>query len=246
MRDSRVGITRRAVLLLAVVLLGVVIAWGLTWPLATRQGVNYRQTTRNIPTYVKAIDFVQRHLQYKVLTSTICADLTSPRDCMLAIFNWTGTNIRQTPDGWPVIDDHVLHIIIRGHGKDDQMADVFTTLSTYAGIPAFWHELKDRQGRTSRIFSFVRLGYGWTPVDVERQVLFRDDEHRLATVDELLHNRQLLDVASGSGRLDYSSLFSDPFLDPFVAPDPLRAELHQPWARLKYEIGQAVGLGSVR
>lgn len=220
--------------------LAAIAVWLLSRPLTTRQGVNYQQTTRNIPAYVKALDFLQRHYQYKLLASTICADPKSSQECMLAIFRWTRATIRPTPDGWPVIDDHVLHIIIRGHGASDQMADVFSTLSTYAGIPAFWHEFRDRQGRSSVIMSFARLEHGWVPLDVERQVLFADRDGGLATVDELGRNPQLLAAAAGPDTPAYATLLTDRFKEPFVAPDPLRAELHQPWQRLKYEIGQGL------
>ena len=56
----------------------------------------------------------------------------------MEIFIWTCENIRKQPDGLPVIDDHVWHIIIRGYGEPDQSSDVFTTLCNYAGIRAFY------------------------------------------------------------------------------------------------------------
>ncbi len=233
----------------AVVLaLGGIAVWVLTLPLTTRQGVNYRQTTRSIPAYVKSIDFMQRHFQYRLLASNICAGLNASQDCMLAILRWTGANIRPTPDGWPVIDDHVLHIIIRGHGKDDQIADVFTTLSTYAGIPAFWMFLKDPNDGTYFVLSFARLQDGWIPLDVERQRVFRANDGRLATVGDLLGDPRLIQAGTNGGpeAHRYLRFISKDFLDPFVVPEPLRAELHQPWQRWKYELELATGLRSAR
>ena len=60
------------------------------------------------------------------------------RTRVLAVFDWTARRIQPTPEGWPVVDDHILNIIIRGYGMTDQRADVFATLTTYAGVPAFW------------------------------------------------------------------------------------------------------------
>ena len=234
-------LSRRMVWLACLGLLLVAAVVVLTMPLTTRQGVNYKVSARRIPAYVKGIDFIHRHYQYGALASTICSGIASARDCVLAIFRWTGSNIRPTPDGWPVIDDHVWHIIVRGHGKSDQIADVFTTLSTYAGIPAFWHELKAAGTPASLVLSFVRLEDGWVPIDVEGQVLFEDNDGGLATVEELLREPGLLDDAAASHPA-YRAFISRRFLDPFVVPEPLRAELHQPWARLKYETLRAVGL----
>ena len=110
----------------------------LTLPTTTRQGINYRVTVYHLPAYVKAIDFLHRHYQQQLLTDRIAGSEKSDVDRVLAIFDWTHTNIPPTPKGWPIVDDHVLNIVIRGHGMSDQIADVFATLSVYAGVPAFF------------------------------------------------------------------------------------------------------------
>ena len=106
-------------------------------PATTRQGLNFEVSARRTPLYIKAMEFLVRDHEYRRLADEITAGATTDEQRALALFGWTRTHIRPRPGGWPVVDDHILNIIIRGYGEDDQMADVFTTLTTYAGVPAF-------------------------------------------------------------------------------------------------------------
>jgi len=215
----------------------------LTLPTTTFQGVNYRVTAYRIPAYVKAIDLIQRHYQYGLLVSRICGGKSSDEDCVIALFNWTHENIRPTPAGWPVVDDHPLNIAIRGYGKSDQMADLFTILSVYAGVPAFFKFLTidDRM----LVLSFVQLDGKWIPFDVEHHTTFRNRNGQMANVDELLADPALVDAGTGNvlpGGLVYSRFVSRKTLAPFVVPSTLRGELQQPIARLGYELRRLVGM----
>lgn len=217
----------------------------LTLPLTTRQGVNYRVTAYRIPAYVKTIDFLQRHYQYRLLVSRICEGRKSDVDCVMAIFDWTHTNILPTPAGWPIVDDHPLNIVIRGYGKADQMADVFATLSVYAGVPAFFEFVEDPSRRAVLPLAFAHLEGRWIPFDVEHHVVFRDRQGRLASVEDLVTDPAWVDRAGGDVRpsgLPYSTFISAKNLRPFVVPHPLRSELQQPWPRVRYEVRRAVGL----
>lgn len=216
----------------------------LTLSLTTRQGVNYRVTAHRIPAYVKTIDFLQRHYQYHLLVSRICAGRPSDVECLLAIFDWTHKNVPPTPDGWTVVDDHVTNIIIRGHGTSDQIADVFATLSVYAGVPAFFKWVKAPGHDTVLVLAFARIDSRWIPFDVEHQIAFKDRQGNLAGVDELVADPALVD-AQAAGRLvrglPYSTFISRQTLVPFVPPSTLRADLQQPWPRLRYELRRAIG-----
>ena len=217
----------------------------LTLPLTTRQGVNYRVTTYPIPAYVKAIDFLQRHFQYQLLVSRICAGKTAGEECVLAIFDWTHKNIPLTPEGWTVVDDHVTSIITRGHGGSDQIADVFVTLTGYAGVPAVPRWIKDANGDFRLVLAFAHLNGKWVGFDVQRHIAFRDRNGQLAGVEQLVADPALVDAQAQGILLKgyaYSSLVSEKTLMPFVVPHPLRAELQQPWPRLRHELARVTGL----
>jgi len=216
----------------------------LTLSLTTRQGVNGRVTVYSIPAYVKAIDFLQRHFQYQLLVSRIC-DGTLPENCALALLDWTHENIRPTPEGWRVTDDHVTNIIIRGHGEPDQISDVFVTLAGYAGIPAEskWVLIPGRDNRL--VLALAQLDGKWVPFDVPRHIAFRDRRDELAGLDELFADPALIDAQTGGILIEgvpYSSLLSEQTLMPFTVEYPLRAVMQQPWPRFQHELRRVIGL----
>ncbi len=238
------GWRRSRLLWILVAALAIVAMWAVAlMPLSTRRGVDFQVTTYRIPTYVKVIDFFHRHYQHQLLVQSICAGKTSETDCVMALFDWTHQNIPPTPRGWPAIDDHPLHVVIRGHGGDDQIADIFIILTGYAGVPAFAKWLDNRTD--GLVLAFARLEGKWVVFDVRRHIVFRNWNRHLADVEELLADPGLVDSQTAGVALRngsrYSSFMSRRLLAPLDAPYPTRAELQQPWARLVYEVQHAVG-----
>lgn len=219
----------------------------LTLPLTTRQGINYEVTDYSIPAYVKALDFLQRHFQYRQLVSRICSGKASDVECVLAIFDWTHQRIPLTPEGWTVVDDHVSNIVIRGHGGSDQIADVFVTLAGYAGVPAAFRWITHPDGDATLIVAFARLNDKWVMFDVERHLLFHSRDGSFADIQELVADPAQVDAEAGHLLIrghQYSSYITAATLLPFTVSAPTRAQMQQPWARLKYEVRRAVGLES--
>jgi hypothetical protein len=210
-------------------------------PVQSMQGIDYRVATHTLPLYAKALDFVQRDSMYERLAGEIAGGAISPEARALAIFDWTRAHIRDTPDGFPVVDDHISHIVIRGYGEDDQKADVFTTLSTYAGVPAFW-PLTDPPS-PELILSYVWIDGRWRVVDVANGIVFRRKDGALAAVEELAADASI--VHSGAGDRTHRSKPYVSYFDGFrppQAPDILRAELQMTWPRLTYRVRRFVGM----
>ena len=119
------------------------------------QGVDGHQREIKMPLYAKGIQFLARHYEYARLAREITKNAKTDKEKVLRIFDWTHENIKRVSRGMPVVDDHVLNIIIRGYGTNDQFQDVFTTLCAYNGIPAFWDWVYDKKHRARYPFSFV-------------------------------------------------------------------------------------------
>lgn len=209
----------------------------------TKKGVNFEVTTHRLPLYVKTIEFLDRHAQYRQLADEITRGVVTDEGRILAVFNWTTRNIRPTPDGWPVVDDHILNIVIRGHGLADQRADVFATIASYAGVPSFWCKVDAPGTKDGLILSFARLGGRWVVIDVDHGFVFRTAGGAMATAEDIAVNPALLPadarslmVGSTPYRLVFDSLRTPPI------PRLLRAELQMPWPRLWYETRRTVGL----
>lgn len=213
-----------------------------TSTVTTRQGLNFQVTTLEIPLYAKVLDFFHRHYQYEALAKQITGGLGSDQERALAIFDWTRRNIRRTPEGWTVVDDHVLNIIIRGHGVGDQMADVFTTLSTYAGVPAFWRILTAPGSGKKLALSFARVEGKWVVFDVKNGLTFRNEQGALASVEEIAADPRLVERTAGTLRyhgIPYRRYFEG-FMPPRV-PGVLRAEMQMPWPRLIFQSRRLLG-----
>jgi hypothetical protein len=205
-------------------------------PVKTRQGVNYEVSEHRVPLYLKLTDFVNRSVQYEQIAGEIARDLPTEESRAVAVFEWTRRNIRSTPDGFPVVDDHILNIITRGYGQPDQQADVFATLSTYAGVPAFWQTLRVSDSDGGLILAFALIDRRWRVFDVAGGVAFRNERNELATLDEVrgtpaLAPARLRNVVIGT--VSYADRLARAALPEI--PDPLRSELQMPGARLWHE-----------
>lgn len=226
---------------LTLIVVAGLVAVGLV-PTETKQGVDFSVSTHTLPLYAKALDFLQRDSSYARLAQQIVGEQASAESRSLTIFEWTRKNVRDTPAGFPVVDDHVSHIIIRGYGVDDQKADVFTTLTTYAGVPAFFGYAQ----RDSRdlVLSFVWIGRAWRVFDVEHGIAFRNRGGALASAEELAADRSLVAV-NAANRVDPSTPYDSYFagFHPPVAPDILRPELQMIWPRVSHSVKRLVGLG---
>lgn len=150
-------------------------------PLTSRQGKDGRHITKSIPLYAKVSGFLFRDYEYRNLSRSITKNIEGDLDKVLAIYNWTIKHIKRPPKELKVVDDHIWDIIVRGYGTGDQMADVFTTLTSYAGYDAFWHKISIDSDKRRLILSFVKIGDTWHIFDVLNNRYFRDKKE----LDEL-------------------------------------------------------------
>lgn len=207
-------------------------------PTTTYQGVDYIVKAHSLPLYLKALDFVDRDLHYRKQAAEITAGAMTDESKARAAFDWTRANIRDTPPGFPVLDDHIWHIILRGYGQSDQKADVFTTLLSYAGVPAYFIFIGPRPELT---LSLVKIDGRWRAADVANEVLFRSRTGQWATAEELAADTTL---ASAQGPKTYGGLPYARFFDGFHAPIPpdlTRADMQVPGARTWFRLRRLFG-----
>ena len=114
----------------------------------TKQGVNFNVYTYKIPLYLKLMGLFERDFEYKRIAKRICGTEKSEKVIVMRILDWTDKFIvKQFPESFPIYDDHIFNIIKRGYGTGDQRIDVATTLSTYAGVRAFWGYIYDNNNK---------------------------------------------------------------------------------------------------
>ncbi len=227
-------------LLASSAIVGVALWWGLALPMTTRQGINYHVSTYQIPAYAKGAAFLHRHYETKALARGITRGLATDRERVEAIYQWTIANIRPIPKGFPIVDDHVWHIIIRGYGGADQTADVFTTLCAYAGLRAFWHPVSIQDHPAWLFPSFVRVDGRWVLFDIDNKKVFTEAAGEFLDVEELLSDPKAM-AAAGRTRNGVKYRLYLERLKPFHEPYPLRAEMQMPGPRICFELWRRLG-----
>jgi hypothetical protein len=206
-----------------------------------QQGINGKVSAIKMPLYAKLMDFCTRSNHYKLLTESIIKGRDSTdKEKLIALFDWTAAHIRHVPNGFPIVDDHVDNIIIRGYGTDDQSADVFTTLATYAGFKGGIYLTKIYPEKRVHAMSIVAHGHRKLLFDTYAGYYFLNEKKEIASIDDIAKNIDLVksivkDVKIFEG-LDYYRFFEN-----VKSVDNIswtKADMQMPSKRLIHGIGR--------
>lgn len=223
------------ILLIGVILFTAIILL-LNIKVTTLQGISYEVHTIKIPLYLKMLDFMDRHYNYKQLVKRIIKNEDEEKNRVMNIFSWTYHNIKKQPDNLPVIDDHAWHIIVRGYGVHDQSCDVFATLCNYAGVDAFFNTFYTKEKDKKISLSFATIHNHLYVFDPYNGVYFVKTTGDLADFTEIKRGNFRLEHLGDLKKtvLDYKSYFNNM---PDIKEVGLRRETVQsPFNRLLYEL----------
>ena len=224
--------------------LGTLVLLGM-FPVETRTSVDRRIFVSRISTYAKVTGFLHRHFGYSRLTREIVGDERNDDARVLRLFEWTKRHIKKIPPGYPLIDSHTYDIIVRRYGSPYQVADVFTTLSIYAGIPSFW----ERIGKWT--LAFTRIGNQWKiwcVSDEDYNMHPSVDPGSLGKLDRHLTACDQTRSLNPSKKEEYLILVDRfKWLDhrqtrEFLESGIFRSELQMPGPRIWYEIRKMLGV----
>lgn len=203
----------------------------------TKQSIDSVTYSSRIPLGLKAFELFDRDYHYRELAARITKVSKTPEEKAIAIFNWTCGNIKTDfPKEWPVVDDHVWNIVVRGYGVGSQTADVFTTLCAYAGLPAMVYRVHAKEGGSKIILSLVKAGDKYYIFDTIRRNIFFDRSGRLATLNEIIKDPSIVSLAANKpvvAGVAYEDYFKD--LKPVGRLGTTRPELQMPFKRLWHE-----------
>lgn len=228
---------KREIFKLSVVLIVLIAAITmLNMKVHSKQGVNYKVHTIDLPLYLKALDFFDRHFNYVQLVKSITYGVKSDEDKVIRMFEWTFKNIRRIPQGLPIMDDHVWYTIVRGYGVDEQFSDVFTTLCSYAGQEAMYLWVQSKNSTSKIPLSFIKIKKAWFVFDPYRGVYFIGKDGRLADIEVIkLPNQWTPQILNMDTEIDYSDYFLN-----LPSPEEKlnRANIQSPWRRFVYELSR--------
>jgi len=227
------------------VILILLVGLGLNAEVSIRQGVGGHYREIKMPLYVKAIEFLARHYQYIDIAKEITRFSKTDEEKTLAIFKWVHENIKkEIPKGVPIVDDHILNIIIRGYGTSDQSQDVFTTLCSYSGVTAFWERTYDKDHRVWYPVSFVKLNGSWRVFDPYHGKYFKTKNGDIASIEDILNDSSLV-KGDDIEKIVYEGVPYKEFyrnLGPVNDRRTLRPEKQKPVKRMIFEVRKILGM----
>ena len=222
--------------IILIISISIGIIYILNIKVTTQQGINYEVHEIEMPLYLKVLDFFDRHYNYKWTVERIIGDSRIEREKVFNIFGCTYKKIKKSPEGYPIMDDHVWHIIVRGYGVADQSSDVFTTLCNYAGVDAFFSMIYS-EDRSSRIpLSFVKISEVWNVFDPYRGVYFKNREGSLASIEEIINENWLMESIDKDKEIDINYAIYFKNLSPIKEMELQRSNIQSPINRFKYQI----------
>ena len=206
------------------------------WPVTTWVGINYQVSRKRLPLYEKWIHFLDRHLQARRLAWEITRGARSDEEKLMRVFDWVSEGIRPTPQGFPVVDDHLWNVVIRGYGASDQKTEVFALLASYCGFPSTTVSLRIPESVWTLNLALVELPGKVVVFDLCNNLLFKDENGRFLSLEEV--GRDPDRVAAVSAGLRFHGLPYQGWLRRLngLQPSFLRMEYQKPWPRLREEI----------
>ena len=231
---------RRAIA--GLVLAAAVVGLGL-WPTTTRYGVNYQWSSKRIPLFEKTVNFVSRDLQLRRLAREVADGASSEEQKALKIFAWVVRNVQPTPPGFPVVDDHVLHILIRGYGAPDQRSEALAVLASYNGMPATAAAVSIPDERATLVLTLVQVNGRIAVFDVGHELVFRNTSGQFADLDDIAREPSLVTNAVRG-----ISIYGVPYQRYVVGfrelrPAFSRMEQQKLWPRITFEVGRWIHIG---
>lgn len=168
-------------------LIGIIAVF--SWPVTTRYGVDYRWSSRQIPLGEKGLDFLHRDFETRRLVREVTEGASGDEEKLKRITAWVSANVRPVPPGFPVVDDHIQNVWIRGYGTSDQRAEVFALLASYSGFSAAARTVRPTGVSAPRWGAWVRGQQGTFLFDEQDQTLVRVPESDPLAQQEIASDR---------------------------------------------------------
>jgi hypothetical protein len=218
------------------VLLLMLVKGALSQSVVTYKGINYQVSEQSLPRYLKILAFFYRHYEYQNLANHLVGQVSDHNEKIEILFKWVQQHIRPVPEGYPVIDDHIWDIIVRGYGTQDQAADVLAVLSAYSGIPAHFYMLYAPETSQGIGIAFIqRIEGGYGSFDPRADIILRHTDGRLLSIEEIREQPALVEQMTEGrvvlGGQPYSSYFKN--LPQVNARTFSRTTRQMPFKRLK-------------
>jgi len=172
-----------------IVILGLLILLVFVGQLNTSRkiSINYEVTKYELPLYVKILDFINRHNNYKFLTKSINNDKLSDKEKIIYLTNWVNLNIKkiEVNQNIDIVDNHPITIIERRLAIDEQFSDILSVLLVYSDIDSFFKFIKTGKLTETYPLTFFKINNYWSIIDPQYGVFFVDEKNNFIDITNL-------------------------------------------------------------
>ena len=149
--------------------------------------INYEVFEYQIPIYLKLLDFINRHHNYKFLAKNINSKNSTEKDKIINTTNWVIKNIKKIDINLniDIVDHHPITIIERRLGIDEQFSDILSVLLVYSDIDSFFKFIKVSNSETFYPLTFFKINNYWSIVDPQSGIFFLDEKNNFINIDKL-------------------------------------------------------------
>ena len=207
-------------------------------PTTGLEAVDDRMVVHEMPLWEKAVKFYLRDKEFRLWAEEAAGGETDPQRRVLRLMEWTRNQVKPIPQGQPLVDDHISHIVLRHYGNGGQLSEVFTALTTYTGNEGRWEAYRP-SGASERVsLCFIEVEGKWRVLDVWNGGWFETPSGQIAAIEDFTHPERLRRRGYAPellGGVPYISYFQDVqgvFMRSFS-----RARGQMPWPRLLMVLG---------
>ena len=159
--------------------------------------INYEVSVYKIPIYLKLLDFMNRHYNYKHLADNINNQNSTDKNKVINTTNWVISNIKKINlnQDIDIVDHHPITIVERRLGIDEQFSDILSVLLVYSNIDSFFKLIKLDNFDTYHPLTFFKINNYWSIVDPLNGIFFLDEKNNFINIDNLKNQKfNLVDI----------------------------------------------------
>jgi len=149
--------------------------------------INYEVSVYKIPIYLKLLDFMNRHYNYKHLVNNINSNNSTDEDKIINTTNWVISNIKKINlnQDIDIVDHHPITIVERRLGIDEQFSDILSVLLVYSDIDSFFKFVKLVNVEAYYPLTFFKIYNYWSIADPQNGIFFLDEKNNFINIDNL-------------------------------------------------------------
>jgi len=141
--------------------------------------VNNNVIEYKIPLYLKILNFLNRHYNYKYIVKGINDKKQNKEEIVINISKWVHQNIKKIPIGVDYIDSDPLSTATRRLGQQYQFSELLSVFMIYSNIDSYFFNNHIHQ------LTFFKINNYWSVIDPYYGIYFINENETFASIEDL-------------------------------------------------------------